>query len=338
MRGIKLRIAAVGVAAVLSVTAACGGDDPNQDPTASRSTSGATTSPSASPTPTPTPSPTPSKKPADYDPLTGGKKVDDVVVAVKIDNVAAARPQVGLTDADMIVVERVESDLTRLLAIYHTSWPKRVGPVRSARNTDVELLPMFGEPGLVFSGANRKVKKQVRSSPYLRPVERSRRDYSRQAPHNVIVNLRNIKDLPDIGKAQPTGYVFGKSKQWDKAAEKKSFTVPVGTDDFGFRYDDGHYTVSWNGDPYADGDSGDQVVTDNVVRITVKSHKDQNSTSDLSDVIETIGSGEATVYSGGKKLDGSWKRKKLDGPMTLTNSDGDDLVLKPGKTWLLLDG
>jgi hypothetical protein len=337
VRGIKFRAVAVTAAMVVATSmAACSGNEGSPTPPPAPSTGATSASATPSPTPTPTPSPSPTK--ADYDPITGEKKVDDVVVAVKIDNVAAARPQVGLDQADMIVVERVEADLTRLMAIYHSNWPKRVGPVRSARNTDVEFLPMFGKPALVFSGANGKVAKQVRSSPYIVPVKRVRRDYSRVAPHNVIINLNNVKTLPDIGKAEPIGYVFGKSDQWDKATKDASFTVPIGTDDFGFRHVDGHYTVSWNGDPYADGDSGDPVLADNVVRLKVKSHKDANTTSDLSEVIETVGSGEATVYSHGKRLTGSWERKELDGPMSLKTEDGKDLVLQPGKTWLLLDG
>ena len=84
------------------------------------------------------------------------------MVAVKVENIAAARPQVGLNSADIVFVEEVEGSLTRLVAVYHTTFPKRVGPVRSARNTDVGLLPLFGEPGLVYSGANRKVQAQHR--------------------------------------------------------------------------------------------------------------------------------------------------------------------------------
>ena len=91
-------------------------------------------------TPAPTAAPA-SRRPDPVDPMTGRKPSDNPVVAVKVENIAAARPQVGLNSADIVFVEEVEGSLTRLVAVYHTSFPKRVGPVRSARNTDVELLP-----------------------------------------------------------------------------------------------------------------------------------------------------------------------------------------------------
>jgi hypothetical protein len=328
--GLKVRAVGLGLAAVLAVGAAACSKDEQQRPTPKPSTP----TPSASATPTPSPKP----KQA-YDPLTGGKKVDDVVVAVKIDNVAAARPQVGLDKADLIVVERVEADLTRLMAIYHTKWPKRVGPVRSARNTDVQFLPMFGKPALVFSGANGKVAKQVRSSPYLRPVQRDKRDHSRAAPHNVIVDLNHVKMLPDIGKAKPMGFTFDKAgTQWKSVTTDESIAIKVGVDTFGFKYSDGKYRTSWNGSAYVDGDSRAPVLTDNIVRIHTTSHKDPNSTSDLSEVVETTGSGKVTIYSRGKRVEGTWERDGLSDPMTLQDDKGKDIALKPGKTWVVLDG
>ena len=64
------------------------------------------------------------------------------MIAAKVENVAAARPQVGLSLADITFVEEVEGAQTRLIAIYHTRFPKRLGPRCSARSTDVELLPL----------------------------------------------------------------------------------------------------------------------------------------------------------------------------------------------------
>jgi len=325
----------VTLAAALCIgAAACSGDDDHRPSPAPRPTSASAAPSSSSPTPTPKPTP----KPANYDPLTGGHKNSGPVIAVKIDNVAEARPQVGIYRADMIVVERVEGDLTRLVAIFHSSFPGRVGPVRSARNTDVQFLPMFGKPGLVFSGANRKVLKQVRSSPYLRPTFRQNRDNSRVAPHNVIVNLGNIAKLPGIGKARPIGYTFGSGAQWTSAGKAPSVSIKVGVDTFAFRYRDGHYSTSQNGYTYTDGDTRKPVLTDNIVRLRVKSHKDTQTTSDKSNVAETVGSGQVTVYSQGKQVSGTWKRTKLNGPMTLTDSHGKNIPLKPGKTWIILDG
>lgn len=61
-------------------------------------------------------------------------------------------PQYGLSPADLVFVEQVEGNLTRLMPVYQSSYPKRVEPVRSARSTDVDILPAFGRPVLVYSG------------------------------------------------------------------------------------------------------------------------------------------------------------------------------------------
>ena len=68
----------------------------------------------------------------------------------------------------------MEGAQTRLVAIYHTRFPERLGPVRSARSTDVQLLPLFGRPGLVYSGANRDVQAKIAAASIVpQPLARS---------------------------------------------------------------------------------------------------------------------------------------------------------------------
>ncbi|WP_114559973.1 DUF3048 domain-containing protein [Desertihabitans aurantiacus] len=293
--------------------------------------------PTPSPTPTPTPTPTPSADPVDH--LTGGEPDDGEVFAVKIDNVAAARPQVGLGSADIVVVEEVEASLTRLVAIFHTEFPERVGPVRSARNTDVELLPMLGEPGLVYSGANRLVQENVRGSEHLTPIERSDRDSSRPAPHNVVVDLGQIADDQEVGTAQDIGWRFGdRDAVWDDAEEYSDLEAEVGQDEYTFTRRDERYQPAVNGDPYVDADSGEAVLADNVVRLEVENRKDTQSTDSKSIVSETTGTGRAWFSREGKTIRGTWQRDGITEPMTFTDEDGEPVLLRPGRTWVLLQG
>ena len=77
------------------------------------------------------------------------------VIMVKIDNVGPARPHTNISKADIVYVEQVEGGLTRIAALYNSSFPAKVGPVRSARISDLEILEQFDSPGFVYSGANK---------------------------------------------------------------------------------------------------------------------------------------------------------------------------------------
>jgi hypothetical protein len=296
----------------------------------------------ASPTSTPTTSVAPTvAQPDPTDPLTGEKPSDAKVVAVKVENIAAARPQVGLNSADIVFVEEVEGSLTRLVAVYHTSFPKRVGPVRSARNTDVELLPLFGRPGLVYSGANRKVQANIDDSPIV-PLQRSDRDGSRVAPHNVFVNLDAIAERAEkVATAQDIGWRFAADDpRWDSAGKDSEATGTVGGDEFSFTVADGRYVVRWNGKTYRDGDTGKVATTDNVVIMSVQNKPDGNADVNGSRSVKssTIGTGKVTIYRDGRMLNGTWQRSGDTKPMKLVDADGKDIPLEPGKTWVLLSG
>ena len=333
-------IAAVSTAVVLvgvgTAVAVGGGDDAGTVPPPSVATS-ASASPSTAVTPSAAPS---TPRPDPVNPLTGKKPTDHKVIAVKVENIAAARPQVGLNSADIVFAEEVEGSLTRLIAVYHSTFPKQVGPVRSARNTDVGLLPMFGEPGLVYSGANRKVQANIEDSPIV-PLQRSDRDSSRVAPHNVFVNLASVADeAKKVGKAQDIGWTFAADDpRWD-AAKDTTATGRVGGDTFSFTASDGRYLVRWNGKTYADGGSGKNATTENVVVMSVKNRADGNADVNGSRSVKSIttGKGDVVIYRDGRKLSGTWRRSGSTEPMRFVDGDGKDIPLKPGATWVLLSG
>src|SRR3954469_7163406 len=72
---------------------------------------------------------------------------------VKIDNVPAARPHYGITQADMVIEELVEGYVTRLAAFYQSQDAQTIGGVRSARLADRSLTTMV-RGALVYSGTS----------------------------------------------------------------------------------------------------------------------------------------------------------------------------------------
>jgi Protein of unknown function (DUF3048) N-terminal domain/Protein of unknown function (DUF3048) C-terminal domain len=284
--------------------------------------------------------PTVKPKPERTDPLTGGAVSNNRVIAVKVENIAAARPQVGLYAADIVFAQEVEGSQSRLVAVYHTSFPKRVGPVRSARTTDAMLLPLFGKPGLVYSGANKRVQRKINSASIV-PILRTTRDNDRRAPHNVLVNLAKIGGSTAAGKAKPIGWTFrAEDARWVSAAVATNIKARVGNDTFGFEYRAGSYLVRWNSRRYADGDTGKITKADNVVIMHVRNrpdgNRDVNGTPSV--LSQTIGHGVVTIYRDGKKMTGSWQRAKVSAPLHFRDESGREISLDPGKTWVTLMG
>src|SRR5690349_9446240 len=101
------------------------------------------------------------------------------VLAVKIDNVAQARPATGLTDADIVYILPVEGGLSRILAVFSSHFPPVIGPVRSAREDDLQLLGQFGRPAFAYSGAQPQLLPVVERARIVDPYDGMARGYFR---------------------------------------------------------------------------------------------------------------------------------------------------------------
>lgn len=175
----------------------------------------------ASPTPTPSPSPTPEPEPTPC-PLTGSPASEDVdldrpVLAVKIDNAPPARPQAGLQAADVVYEELVEGGITRFLALFHCRDAERVGPVRSARMVDPQLLQQYAPVLFAYSGANDTVLERVAASRGLIDLQHGKlgsaysRASGRSAPHDLFTSteaIRAAEDARGVEGSARSGFVF----------------------------------------------------------------------------------------------------------------------------------
>ncbi len=97
----------------------------------------------------------------------------------------------------MVFVEEVEAGLTRIAAVYNSSMPNIVGPVRSARISDLEIMEQFGTPAFAFSGAQSKFLPLIDQANLINASHGlNGKFYTRQtdkkAPHNLTVDLGGI--------------------------------------------------------------------------------------------------------------------------------------------------
>ena len=126
------------------------------------------------------------------------------VMVVKLDNTPNAQPHRGLTKADIVYVEPVEWGLTRLAAVFSTQMPGTVGPVRSARISDIELFTPLGNIAFVYSGAQRRLQPKLAAADWTQvsqdvnsPGFHRERGTGRYAPYNLMADPQEI--LADLG-------------------------------------------------------------------------------------------------------------------------------------------
>jgi hypothetical protein len=285
---------------------------------------------------TPRPSPSPSTVTRPSQSAARGS-----VLAVKIDNVRAARPQTGLGAADVVYAEQVEGGLSRLMAIYASKLPKSVGPVRSARESDLELLRQFDEPVLAFSGAQHKLLPLIDKAPlHAVPPGKASGAYFRgsgkPAPHNLYLHPNRLLPSAPGADALTTGFQFGAPPAGGKPKTSRTVRYPAASFTFSWSASRKRWLVSMDGTPTVTTD-GKRVAPATVVVQHVKVRK-----SDFHDFLGnntpytvTVGSGKAEVLRGGRVYDVDWKRKKAGDGTEFTTNDGTPVNFAKGQVWVV---
>jgi hypothetical protein len=311
-----------------------------------------TTATTAAPTTTPPPPP----PPAPVYPLTGMPAVDPAVSArptlvVKIDNSEPkSRPQIGLNQADVVYEERVEGAVTRFMALFHSVDAMPVGPVRSARTSDIGLFKPMGTPLFAWSGANAIFAQRVRdagivdigydvaSGYYSRAGDRS-------APHNLM--LRSTMDVwasAPAGATPPGSQLFS----YREPGEPASGGTPAKGVRIVFAEGAGSAPVEyvWNGTGWARWQAGTahvdaegvQIAPENVV-ISYTPYADSDTNDQFGVPIreaQLVGEGEALVLTGGQAFAARWVKPSLEAPAQYVDEAGNPILLTPGRTWVAL--
>ncbi|MEY3424382.1 MAG: putative lipoprotein YerB precursor [Actinomycetota bacterium] len=237
------------------------------------------------------------------------------VVMVKYGNSRPDRPHYNLNQADLIYVEEVEWGLTRIAAMFNTKFPSVVGPTRSARISDLELLEQFTNPGLAYSGANDVLLKAIRKSQSisLSPSDRSSfyyRNLSKAAPHNQLLRLSSmmaketkVGAIKDIGLTFNATPATGGTKTtyfqaaWSSARVSGSWTGKS-------------WTISFDGSIHRDAVNKSFLTPKTIVLQYVerKETKYGDKFGGKTPLLKTVGSGRAIILRNGQSFDGTWSR------------------------------
>ncbi|MGI8415305.1 MAG: DUF3048 domain-containing protein [Nakamurella sp.] len=265
------------------------------------------------------------------------------MIAVKIDNTSAGRPQFGIADADVVYVEQVEGGLTRLIGLFHTRLPAEVGPVRSVRSTDAELLPAYGRPTLAFSGGAGGPLAKLAASPVIDGSGGVGywRSGAKPPPYNLHVNLQQLAaSVTGEQPARSPGFVFGTHYAGLTGALTRSnvkVVMEAGTSAFQYNKVAKVYRVQLGNTPAVDA-AGRPLVTKNVlVQHVIDSPDGTVDTNGQPSLLsQTMGKGDFTLYRNGKAIHGRWFRFNVDGPTKYLDKSGKPILFDRGNTWVTL--
>ncbi|MEU3663217.1 DUF3048 domain-containing protein [Streptomyces sp. NPDC032940] len=266
------------------------------------------------------------------------------VLAVKVDNAPEARPQRGLDAADVVYVEPVEGGLSRLMAVYATRLPEAVGPVRSARESDLELLRQFDRPVLAFSGAQSKLLPLIdaaplRAEPPATAPDAYVRDDGRAAPHNLLLRPDRLLPSPSGAAALTTGYRYGEAPGGGRPVSSRTVRYPAASFTFTWSAERGRWLIAMDGGPVpAAGGGRPEPATVVVQHVTVRKSAFRDFLGSNSPYVESVGSGRAEVLRDGRSYEATWKRGAAEEGTAFTAGDGTPVNFAEGPVWVVFAG
>jgi hypothetical protein len=280
--------------------------------------------------------------------LSGRIGSDGPILAVKIDDSAAARPQAGLEDADIIYIEQVEGGLTRLAAIFSSKIPEVIGPVRSARISDLEILEQFGRVAFAYSGAQSKLLPVIaaanlenlgaqRQSPVIYstdPLRRSPTAMMLQA-QKLMANVAEAQ-LP-VAISKSVGWSFGDRPDTGTAITSGKVSWPATSYEVNWSTTEKRWLLSQKGVANVSAAGvhlGPTTFVIQLISITDSIYRDK--VGGVTPFSETIGTGKGFILRNGRAIDATWSRPTGDQGTTWKTLDGEEIKFAPGQIWIAL--
>jgi hypothetical protein len=265
------------------------------------------------------------------------------VLIVKIDNLVTARPATGLAEADIVYILPVEGGLSRIFAVFSTKFPPVIGPIRSARADDIELLRQFGRPAFVWSGAQPELTPVVEHSHIVdldaNLVGGFYRDPYRLEPHNLYAHTKQLlREAPHASKARNIGFKFGPAPAGGRARKSFSVGYPAAAFRFTWSVARNRWLIWMDGAKatYSTGRGQLGAATVVIQYTKVVTSRYIEWPGIRPPYAKSIGSGSAVVLRNGKAYRVHWSRPLADQGTTFTLPDGKPMLFQPGNVWVVL--
>lgn len=297
----------------------------------------------------PSPSPTPAQ-PAD--PLTGQPDTPDVAgrpdTGVIIENYYDARPQSGLSQADVVYEALAEGGITRYLAIFHTQQPKLLGPVRSVRTYFVDWA-LENDAPVAHVGGNADALDEIaplgmKNMDQFAHAGAFYRTSDRAAPHNMYTTSDLLAQLEQSLGYYTAPHVQPLATFKDGKANPQAPhpTIDINYSYTGFqveyRYDPATntYLRYLDGQPDVDRTTGQQIRTTNVVAEMMPTSYGLTRIGEQTVIMQTVGTGQAVVFRDGTAVIGTWRKDAHNARTQLLDGSGQPIALNRGNTWFAI--
>lgn len=283
-----------------------------------------------------------------FNSISGRVGSDGPVLAVKIDDTKSARPQIGIEEADLVYIEQVEGGLTRLAAIFSSQIPSNIGPVRSARISDIDILAQFGKVIFAYSGAQRAMLSVIsnanlndygaqRSSPIIYT-----RDETRPSPYNMVLRgdllLEKVKsDNREVAESKPIGWEFGQTPKGGAVIDSVQISWPASKYEITWSKTEKRWVFSNYGVPNFTA-NGEQLGASTFViqNVQISDSIYRGSDGSFTPLSETIGSGTGYILRDARAFKANWSRVSSESGTIWTLADGSEINFAAGAIWIAL--
>ena len=280
--------------------------------------------------------------------LSGREGSNGPVLAVKIDDTNAAHPQIGLEDADVVYIEQVEGGVTRLAAIFSSVIPERIGPIRSARISDIDILAQYGRVAFAYSGAQKKLLPVIDAAnlqnlgAQAQPPSIYTTDPNRVPPFAMVLRAdllmaKVVEKNYQITTANNVGWSFGDAPQGGKPTESVIMHWPAARYSAAWSESQSRWLLSHNSESDVSESGivlGPTTLVIQMVSITDSEYRDK--VGGITPFSQTVGNGRGFILRDGKTFNALWSRASEGVGTTWTSSDGKEIKFAPGQIWVAL--
>jgi hypothetical protein len=258
----------------------------------------------------------------------------------KIDNVPQARPPTALTHADLVYLLPVDGGLSRIFAVFSSHIPPVVGPVRSARQEDIELLRQFGRPAFAFSGAQPALLPVVEHARIVNLYAGTHPGYFRNAnriaPYNLYARTRQLlAQAPHASLARDIGFRFGPPPPGGQRTTSYFVKYPAASFTFTWSAAQQRWLVRMDGTRSNDATGGRLGARTVVVQYVKVGRSVFRELGIKPPDVNSVGSGTAVVLRDGRAYRVHWSRPFRDGGTTFTLPNGQRMPFSRGQVWVV---